>query len=116
MKNGKIKFSPSGANAAKGISDDSFQIDRYSDSLIEEKMKEQSGEKTPSESSENVEIMKPMSELIQTERDYIFDLRRLIEIYLNEYQCSGSMCPQSLRGKEKEFFGNIKDIYEFHSK
>lgn len=66
--------------------------------------------------STNQDIMKPMRELMQTERDYVNDLKRCVDIYLNEYQCSGSMCPQVLRNKECEIFGNLKALYEFHSK
>lgn len=50
-----------------------------------------------------------MSELLQTERTYVQDLRICIDIYLSEY------LKQSGRESEK-LFGNIRQIYEFHNK
>lgn len=56
-----------------------------------------------------------MNELIQTEKDYIEDLRKCIEVYLKAYQMSGNQCPTVLKNKEIEIFGNIEQLYKFHS-
>jgi len=103
----------------KRIEDESLQMDRYSDSIIEEKMKEKAEEndgiRKNAENAKASMILRPMSELLQTERDYIDDLKRLIDVYLMEYRCSGSMCPMNLRNKETEIFGNIEELFRFHS-
>lgn len=50
-----------------------------------------------------------MSELLQTERTYVQDLKICIDIYLSEYLVRS--------GKEADkLFGNIRQIYEFHNK
>ena len=50
-----------------------------------------------------------MSELLQTERTYVQDLKICIDIYLAEY------LKHNGRDADK-LFGNLKQIYEFHSK
>uniref|UniRef100_A0A915MQR7 Uncharacterized protein n=2 Tax=Meloidogyne incognita group TaxID=654580 RepID=A0A915MQR7_MELJA len=61
-------------------------------------------------------IVEPMKELLKSEADYIEDMRRCIDIYLFAYKTAGSMCPLAIRGKEREIFGNIEELYQFHSK
>ena len=54
-----------------------------------------------------------ISELIATERDYITALQFIIDNYLP--QIVRDDVPQSLRGKRNLVFGNIENIYAFHS-
>ncbi|XP_068751668.1 kalirin-like isoform X6 [Montipora capricornis] len=55
-----------------------------------------------------------MNELLQTERTYVADLNCVIENYLSA-MTSTSEVPPGLAGKESIIFGNIEDIYIFHS-
>ena len=55
-----------------------------------------------------------MAELVETERQYVKQLKECIDCFLNETQ-SPSL-PDALKGKEKLIFGNIQAIYEFHHK
>ncbi|KAI1721835.1 rhoGEF domain-containing protein [Ditylenchus destructor] len=89
-----------------------LSLDRYSDSTIEEKM----NHKEAVETVWNRKMMEPMNELIRSEKDYIEDLRKCMDIYIRGYQVLGSTCPSSLRNKQVEIFGNIDQLYEFHSK
>ena len=54
-----------------------------------------------------------MSEMIQTERDYVRSLQFVIENYLPELLRED--VPQALRGKRNVIFGNIEQIYQFHN-
>ncbi|KAL3119628.1 hypothetical protein niasHT_006714 [Heterodera trifolii] len=81
-----------------------LSLDRFSDSTIDEKLSDPNGI-----------ILEPMKELLKTEKDYIEDMRRCVDIYLYAYRTSGSMCPMAIRGKEREIFGNIEELYQFHS-
>ena len=58
----------------------------------------------------------PMKELIKTEYSGIDSLRVVINMYLPEYRKAehAGLLPPSLKGKEKEIFCNIEEIYEFH--
>lgn len=56
-----------------------------------------------------------MNELIKSEKHYIEHLHICIEVYLQSYRMSGSLCPQSLRNKEAAIFGNIEKLHSFHS-
>lgn len=56
-----------------------------------------------------------MRELLATERDYINDLQKCIDVYLRAYRMSEQSAPQSIRCKEKELFGNIEDLFQFHA-
>ncbi|XP_064390037.1 uncharacterized protein LOC135337940 isoform X3 [Halichondria panicea] len=49
--------------------------------------------------------------LIQTEKDYLRSLERLINGYLKEMQSPN--LPDLLKGNEKSIFGNIQKVYEF---
>ena len=59
-----------------------------------------------------------MAELIQTERTYIRDLDTCIQTYLisfrNLAQCN--LIPKILVENEKILFGNIEEIFDFHSR
>uniref|UniRef100_A0AC34F992 DH domain-containing protein n=1 Tax=Panagrolaimus sp. ES5 TaxID=591445 RepID=A0AC34F992_9BILA len=62
------------------------------------------------------DLRKPMNLLIQGEKDGIDYLRVIIDMYLPEYRKANKngILPSSLVGKEKEIFGNIEEIYQFH--
>uniref|UniRef100_A0A914I119 Triple functional domain protein n=1 Tax=Globodera rostochiensis TaxID=31243 RepID=A0A914I119_GLORO len=89
-----------------------LSLDRFSDSTIDEKLSAK--ECTADQDGENRKILEPMKELLKSEKDYIEDLRRCVDIYLYGYRTSGSMCPMAIRGKEREIFGNIEELYQFH--
>lgn len=56
-------------------------------------------------------------ELVDTERDYVNDLKQIVEGYMalmRDPECEISL-PEDLRaGKDKMVFGNIEAIYEWH--
>lgn len=56
-------------------------------------------------------------ELVDTERDYVNDLKQIVEGYMalmRNSECEISL-PEDLRaGKDKMVFGNIEAIYEWH--
>ena len=54
-----------------------------------------------------------MTEMIQTERDYVSALELIKDHYIPEI--SREDVPQALRGKRNIIFSNIEKIYEFHS-
>ena len=54
-----------------------------------------------------------MTEMIQTEKDYVSALQLIKDQYIPE--SSRDDVPQDLRGKRNIIFGNIEKIYEFHS-
>uniref|UniRef100_A0A914LVJ9 Uncharacterized protein n=1 Tax=Meloidogyne incognita TaxID=6306 RepID=A0A914LVJ9_MELIC len=92
-------------------------LDRYSDSAIEDKLMGSGGGGGGGKDDElKKKIVEPMKELLKSEADYIEDMRRCIDIYLFAYKTAGSMCPLAIRGKEREIFGNIEELYQFHSK
>ena len=55
-----------------------------------------------------------MKELIQTEKDYVYDLEHIVKGYLKEFAHAGKKIPAYLQGKKNTIFGNIEQIYEFH--
>lgn len=55
-----------------------------------------------------------MTELIETEKDYVKDMECIIKGYLKEFEQAGNKIPAELHGKKKIIFGNIEQIYEFH--
>lgn len=57
----------------------------------------------------------PMRELLATERDYIKDLEKCIEVYLKAYRMSEHSAPASIQNKEKELFANLEDLHQFHA-
>ena len=59
-----------------------------------------------------------MAELLQTERAYIRDLEVCIQTYLIEFRSRvrNKSIHKILENREKVIFGNIEEIYEFHSK
>lgn len=73
-----------------------------------------------SASSESSAIQKReyvIRELVDTERDYVHDLREVVEGYMalmRDSDCEIVM-PEDLRGgKDKMVFGNVEAIYEWH--
>jgi triple functional domain protein len=56
-------------------------------------------------------------ELVDTERDYVHDLREVVEGYMalmRDSDCEIVM-PEDLKGgKDKMVFGNVEAIYEWH--
>ncbi|XP_059140665.1 uncharacterized protein LOC131928602 isoform X2 [Physella acuta] len=54
-----------------------------------------------------------MSEMIQTERDYVRALQFITDHYVTELQRED--VPQMLRGKRTVIFGNLEKIQQFHS-
>jgi hypothetical protein len=59
-------------------------------------------------------LMCVLSEMLQTERDYISSLKFVIDSYMSEF--SRADLPQALRGKRHIVFGNWEKIYDFHSR
>ena len=55
-----------------------------------------------------------MSEMLHTERDYVKSLQFVIDHYIPELMRED--VPQSLRGKRSTVFGNLEQIYQFHSR
>uniref|UniRef100_A0A915CLZ6 Uncharacterized protein n=1 Tax=Ditylenchus dipsaci TaxID=166011 RepID=A0A915CLZ6_9BILA len=98
-------------NGESVSSKDDLSLDRYSDSTIEDKI-EKDG---VGENVWNKKMIEPMRELLTSEKDYIDHLRTCIDVYLRSYRMAGSSCPSSLRNKEVEIFGNIEQLYDFHS-
>ncbi|XP_046859404.1 kalirin-like isoform X4 [Xenia sp. Carnegie-2017] len=71
-------------------------------------------DQTP-EDKEAVALKKRMyviKELIQTEQDYVKDLQAVVEGYIPEM--SKEDVPDELKGKEREIFGNLRQIFEWH--
>lgn len=73
-----------------------------------------------SASSESTAIQKReyvIRELVDTERDYVHDLREVVEGYMalmKDPDCEIPM-PEDLRGgKDKMVFGNVEAMYEWH--
>lgn len=55
-----------------------------------------------------------MTELIETEKDYVDDLECIISGYIKEFEQAGNKIPAELHGKKTVIFGNIGQIYRFH--
>lgn len=58
-----------------------------------------------------------LRELVETERDYVNDLRQIVEGYMAHMRDPESdvPLPEDLRvGKDKMVFGNLEAIYEWH--
>lgn len=87
-----------------------FSLDRVSDSSLEEKIQKRS-----SGGIVDAKLMEPMKELLKSERDYVADLETCFNVYIKTYRASTSSLPGSLKGKEKEIFGNIEALKDFHS-
>jgi len=56
-----------------------------------------------------------MAELLGTERTYVKDLQICIESYLYEFRRNEAYLPLGIAGKERNIFGNIEEIYNFHN-
>ncbi|CEF64494.1 Kalirin [Strongyloides ratti] len=87
-----------------------FSLDRVSDSSLDEKI-----QKRTSSGIVDAKLMEPMKELLKSERDYVVDLETCFNVYIKTYRASTSSLPGSLKGKEKEIFGNIEALKVFHS-
>ncbi|XP_063241428.1 puratrophin-1-like isoform X2 [Bacillus rossius redtenbacheri] len=61
----------------------------------------------------NQRILLIMKELIQTEKDYVESLHYITENYIPELRRED--IPQALRGQRNVIFGNVENIFEFHS-
>ena len=59
-----------------------------------------------------------MRELIDTERMYVQEIRTILEGYCDEMDnpYMQQLLPVALKGKQDILFGNMRDIYNFHSK
>ena len=59
-----------------------------------------------------------MRELIDTERMYVQELRMILEGYCDEMEnpYMQQLLPVALKGKQDILFGNMREIYNFHSK
>uniref|UniRef100_A0AAY4EB41 non-specific serine/threonine protein kinase n=1 Tax=Denticeps clupeoides TaxID=299321 RepID=A0AAY4EB41_9TELE len=56
-----------------------------------------------------------MAELLQTEKTYVRDLHECLETYLWEMTSGVEEIPPGIVNKEHIIFGNIQEIYDFHS-
>ncbi|XP_035392161.1 kalirin isoform X1 [Electrophorus electricus] len=56
-----------------------------------------------------------MAELLQTEKAYVRDLHECLETYLWEMTSGVEEIPPGIANKEHIIFGNIQEIYDFHS-
>ena len=57
-----------------------------------------------------------MAELLQTEKTYVRDLRECLETYLWEMTSRAEEeIPAGILNKEHTIFGNLQELYEFHS-
>uniref|UniRef100_A0A1I7TK25 PH domain-containing protein n=1 Tax=Caenorhabditis tropicalis TaxID=1561998 RepID=A0A1I7TK25_9PELO len=89
-----------------GPSKDEFSLDRHSDTF--------DGKTIGEKRAENQKMFEPMRELIQSERDYIKDLERCVNIYVKEFDqaTKNSLIPTL---KKEDIFGNIEKIFQFHN-
>ncbi|EFP01501.1 CRE-UNC-73 protein [Caenorhabditis remanei] len=96
-----------GENGGPSTSKDEFSLDRHSDTAI-------FNERTINQQrAENRKTLEPMRELIQSERDYIKDLERCVNIYVKEFdQAVKNGTVPTL--PKYEIFGNIEKIFQFH--
>ncbi|KAK5874754.1 hypothetical protein CesoFtcFv8_027314 [Champsocephalus esox] len=53
-----------------------------------------------------------VSEMIQSEKDYVKDLAVIVEGFMSRLEVRG--VPEEMRGKDKIVFGNIQQIYDWH--
>ncbi|KAF1382923.1 hypothetical protein PFLUV_G00148860 [Perca fluviatilis] len=56
-----------------------------------------------------------MAELLQTEKTYVRDLHECLETYLWEMTSGVEEVPPGIANKEHIIFGNMQDIWDFHS-
>jgi hypothetical protein len=52
------------------------------------------------------------ADILESERLYVADLQRIIEIYL--YELTRQECPWFVKEKKDLLFSNIEDIFAFH--
>ncbi|XP_076006203.1 kalirin-like [Genypterus blacodes] len=53
-----------------------------------------------------------VSEMVQSEKDYVKDLGVIVEGFMSRLEVRG--IPEDMRGKDKIVFGNIQQIYDWH--
>ncbi|XP_061642801.1 kalirin-like isoform X2 [Phyllopteryx taeniolatus] len=53
-----------------------------------------------------------VSEMVQSEKDYVKDLGVIVEGFMSRLDVRG--IPEDMRGKDKIVFGNIQQIYDWH--
>ncbi|VDP01091.1 unnamed protein product [Heligmosomoides polygyrus] len=94
----------------KPIAKDDLSLDRLSDPNVEENMNIMKRE-------QNKKMREPMHELIKSERDYIEDLRKCIQVYIAEFDSAeaNSTLPPVLKDRRQAIFGNYEKLYAFHS-
>jgi hypothetical protein len=58
-----------------------------------------------------------MRELIETERIYVSELREILEGYAwrMDEPAMQHLIPPKLKGRKRELFGNMEEIYDFHA-
>ncbi|CAI4221313.1 unnamed protein product [Auanema sp. JU1783] len=96
------------------ITRNELSLNRHSDSSVEERMDKEHAKITDERKQK---MMEPMQELIKSEKDYIEDLCRCVQVYIKEYDTastSGTL-PIALVDRRKEIFGNMELLYKFHS-
>ncbi|EGT32660.1 hypothetical protein CAEBREN_02058 [Caenorhabditis brenneri] len=94
-----------GENGGPQLSKDEFSLDRHSDTAIFNQSEQR---------AENRKMLEPMRELIQSERDYIKDLERCVNIYVKEFdQATKNGSIPTLT--KYDIFGNIEKIFQFHN-
>jgi len=55
-----------------------------------------------------------ITELIETERDYVRDLGLIVEGYMQMIQSGEKLMPEDMVGKDRIVFGNIHQIFDWH--
>ncbi|XP_072305966.1 kalirin-like [Eucyclogobius newberryi] len=53
-----------------------------------------------------------VTEMVQSEKDYVKDLAVIVEGFMSRLEVRG--IPEDMRGKDKIVFGNIQQIYDWH--
>ncbi|KAK6730193.1 hypothetical protein RB195_006949 [Necator americanus] len=89
---------------------DDLSLDRLSDASVEENVNAMKRE-------QNRKMKEPMHELIKSERDYIEDLKKCIQVYISEYDAAetNSTLPSVLKDRRQAIFGNYEKLYAFHA-
>ncbi|VDL78284.1 unnamed protein product [Nippostrongylus brasiliensis] len=116
----------------KTVAKDDLSLDRLSDPNVEESMNIMKREQNKKlsllwflvETDTAVPTSKylptyrePMHELIKSERDYIDDLRKCIQVYITEFDAAeaNSTLPLALKDRRQAIFGNYEKLYAFHA-
>ncbi|VDN58393.1 unnamed protein product [Dracunculus medinensis] len=64
------------------------------------------------------ELSQTSTEKINTERTYVTELQSIIEYYIKPFEApeNQSLIPSQLRDRGHIVFGNLRDLYDFHSR